>query len=139
MGGRRVHYRLVPCRDLSTMAGVKGVSRLLLLALAMFTVALTSCGKVDRSDAEEVAEAFWIAVDQGDFEEAALYVREEDRESFHGDMVPQLQRMLKDTPRPDPLEVEVNVNGDHGETSFKGWHFDLDIRRENGEWWISKH
>lgn len=88
--------------------------------------------QVDTSDPLEVAEAFFEAFEAGDIEGAALWVLPEQRQGFTAEMAG------VDLALPDDYEVVVFTDNIRGEASIAGTDIEMDMRMEDGRWWIQR-
>lgn len=97
-------------------------------------VGIAGCSSaVDHSSAESVAQAFFQAVADGDADEAASFVIEDERAdflSFAGDGgLPAI---------PADFQLTTRVEGESGRAEVDGSRFDVDLVLQNGRWWITK-
>lgn len=91
--------------------------------------------KVDRTDPQAVAEAFWNNVLAGKWEASARFVHEEDREWW----LKQKGRMGDLPSPPKRPEIEVKIDGSLGRTTVSNWlpnEGGLDMVKKGGTWWI---
>lgn len=86
---------------------------------------------VDTSDPFDVAEAFFDAVDAGDFTVAARWVLPEQQEGFLAAMQEESFEL------PDDYEVVVMAQGEYAGASIVGTEIGVDMDLVDGRWWIS--
>jgi hypothetical protein len=86
---------------------------------------------VDTSDPFDVAEAFFDAVDEGDYTDAARWVLPEQQEGFLAAMQEESFEL------PDEYEVVVMAQGEYAGASIVGTEIGVDMDLVDGRWWIS--
>ena len=91
---------------------------------------------VDRTDPQQVAEAFWKAVVAGDNAEAASYVVKEDRTA----LTRAFDELKGMKPLPDHPQIVTIIDGNRGEAIIENWEEDNDVDMvlRDGQWWISR-
>jgi len=93
--------------------------------------------KVDRTNPRAVAEAFWKAVLAKQWENAAQFVHEDDREWFL-EGAPRAFLELPNPPKHPVIGVMIK-DGDLGWTKIDNWKEGgngIEINRTDGIWWI---
>lgn len=112
---------------------------LTLMTIGGLLLLVAGCGgRVDPGNPEQVAEAVWRAIIEGDMERFKSYVIPRDREAFNPEeFAKELERL---PPLPDKPQVRLVFEGDEAEALLENWDFDqgLEMILEDGRWWIQK-
>lgn len=87
--------------------------------------------RVDQTNPQQVAEAFFDFIARADVEGASQWVLPEQQADFLASMegvTPQL---------PEGYEVVVFAQGEHAEASIAGAPIEVDMQMHEGMWWIA--
>lgn len=117
---------------------------ILTTAMVVTCIAGEPSGKAsapDRSDPEAVAKAFIAAVAKKNAQEAAKYVIPEER----GELLKAMKKGMPPIPKNPKIAVRVKDTGVRADVAIlnakrpkSGPPFGLDMKLQNGKWWIVK-